>query len=111
MSAPETQQRRHELEAERERLRSELADLGFGEAGGLSYDQNFADTSQVTAERGEAEALAGELTTTLGEVEAALGRLDEGTYGICERCGGAIAGDRLDAMPMARLCMTCAGAS
>ena len=92
-------------------MRSELADLGFGEAGGLSYDQNFADTSQVTAERGEAEALAGELTTTLEEVEAALGRLDEGTYGICERCGGAIAGDRLDAMPMARLCMTCAGAS
>ena len=65
----------------------------------------------MTAERGEAEALAGELTTTLEEVEAALGRLDEGTYGICERCGGAIAGDRLDAMPMARLCMTCAGAS
>ena len=43
--------------------------------GGLSYDSNFADSSQVTAERGEAEALAGELSETLAEVEAALGKL------------------------------------
>ena len=26
--------------------------LAFGDDGGLAYDQNFADSSQVTAERG-----------------------------------------------------------
>ena len=56
------------LEGEKARLTGELSDLGFGEEGLLAYDNNFADTSQVTAERGEAEALAGELADTLGEV-------------------------------------------
>ena len=98
------------LEGEKARLTGELSDLGFGEEGLLAYDNNFADTSQVTAERGEAEALAGELADTLGEVEAALGRLDAGTYGRCEKCDGAISPDRLEAMPMARTCIAHASA-
>ena len=43
--------------------------------GGLTYDSNFADSSQVTAERGEAEALAGKLREPLDEVERALDKL------------------------------------
>ena len=60
------------LEHERSDLRHQLAELGYGDAGGLNYDANFADSSQVTAERGEAEALAGELKEALAEVEAAI---------------------------------------
>jgi len=89
------------LEAERDALRSELAELG-----GLDYDANFADTSQVTAERGEAERLSNSLRETLDEVEAALVKLDEGAYGLCEVCGEAIAAARLEAMPAARYCIT-----
>jgi RNA polymerase-binding transcription factor DksA len=96
------------LEHERDDLRHQLAELGFGENGGLHYDSNFADSSQVTAERGEAEALAGSLREQLAEVEAALARLAEGSYGRCERCGQEVAEARLEAMPTARLCMTCA---
>ncbi len=96
------------LEVERASLRQQLADLGYGETGGLSFDQNFADSSQVTAERGEAEALAGKLRATLAEVEHALAKLDDGTYGVCERCGEPIAFARLEAMPAARLCINCA---
>jgi len=36
-------------------LRGQLSELGFGADGGLNYDANFADSSQVNAERGEAE--------------------------------------------------------
>ena len=89
-------------------LRAQLADLGFGDADGLIYDANFADSSQVTAERGEAETLAGELKEQLAEVEAAIGRLAEGTYGRCERCGEPISPARLEAMPAARRCIACA---
>jgi DnaK suppressor protein len=96
------------LESERAELRHQLAELGFGDEGGLKYDPNFADSSQVTAERGEAEVLAGELREALNEVEAAINRLSEGTYGLCERCGQPIAPARLEAMPMARLCIACA---
>jgi DnaK suppressor protein len=96
------------LQNERAELRKELGELGYGDAGGLNYDSNFADSSQVTAERGEAEALAGELRDTLDEVEAALARLREGTYGACEACSQPIATARLEAMPAARLCISCA---
>ena len=99
---------RAELESERSRIVADLADLGLGPEGDLVYDDNFADTSQVTAERGEAEALAGELSETLREVEAALARVDDGSYGRCELCGGQISDARLEAMPAARRCIECA---
>src|SRR5688500_13059600 len=91
---------RASLEAERDALRAEVADLT-----GLDYDANFADTSQVTAERGETEALANTLKETLEEVEHALLKLDDGTYGTCEVCGEEIAEARLEAMPAARYCI------
>ncbi|MGP8060573.1 MAG: TraR/DksA family transcriptional regulator [Acidimicrobiales bacterium] len=97
------------LEHERADLCRQLSELGFGDTGtGLNYDPNFADSSQVTAERGEAEALAGELRDALGEVEAAIVRLDDGTYGRCQGCGEDIAPARLEAMPAARFCIACA---
>ncbi|HXQ18585.1 MAG TPA: TraR/DksA C4-type zinc finger protein [Acidimicrobiales bacterium] len=104
-SGPATTDYARLLEEERGELRRQLAELGFGDAGSLKYDSNFADTSQVTAERGEAEVLAGELKEALEEVEAALERLALGTYGRCERCGREITPARLEAMPAARLCI------
>ena len=94
------------LEIERGQLQGELRELGFDDGRtGLEYDANFADTSQVTAERGEAEALAGQLKESLEEVASAIARLDEGTYGTCEVCGVAINPARLEAMPATRFCI------
>ncbi|HEX9530293.1 MAG TPA: TraR/DksA C4-type zinc finger protein [Acidimicrobiales bacterium] len=103
---------RTQLEQERAELRRQLAELGFGDDGGsgLNYDPNFADSSQVTAERGEAEALANSLREALDEVERALQKVTDGTYGTCESCGDQIAEPRLEAMPAARYCITCASA-
>jgi len=97
--------RRAQLTAERERVSGELRAIGVDRS---SYDEGFADSGQVTAERGEVDALSGTLRETLLEVDAALGKLEAGTYGQCESCGEDIAEDRLDAMPAARLCMACA---
>jgi RNA polymerase-binding protein DksA len=94
------------LRSEQTRLRNQLKELGFADQGsGLNYDSNFADSSQVTAERGEAERLATELREALDEVDAALKRLEDGTYGICEGCGKPIGEARLEAKPAARLCI------
>ena len=93
------------LENERRQLLSELSELGHGEGGGLDYDPNFADTSQVTAERGEADALAGQLQETLTRWPSPSRRLEDGTYGACEVCGVAIAPARLEAMPATRYCI------
>jgi len=86
---------------------TKLEELGLGGAG-LTYDSNFADSSQVTAERGEVEALGASLRETLGEVERALVKLGEGTYGTCEDCGQPIDPLRLEAKPAARYCINCA---
>jgi DnaK suppressor protein len=99
------------LEDEKRRLQAELAEIGYGEDGGLHYDPNFADSSQVTAERGEAEALAGQLRESLDEVALALARLEDGSYGRCEVCGVAIQPARLEAMPATRYCINHANRS
>lgn len=41
-------------------------------------------------------------------IDEALGRLETGTYGICESCGGDISLKRLEALPYTRLCLECA---
>jgi RNA polymerase-binding transcription factor DksA len=40
-------------------------------------------------------------------VTAALERIEQGTYGTCKTCGGAIPHDRLAAVPYATLCIAC----
>jgi DnaK suppressor protein len=97
------------LQEERSSLLTKLAELGAaGEGNGLTYDSNFADSSQVTAERSEAENLVASLRETLEEVERAIDKLDKGTYGLCEVCGQEIDPVRLEAMPAARRCINCA---
>lgn len=105
-----TQERREALVTERDSLRRQLSELGHGTKG-LDYDPNFADSSQVTAERGENEALVTNLVEALNEVEHALEKIDGGTYGVCEGCGRDIAPARLEAKPEARLCIDCAAAA
>lgn len=46
----------------------------------------------------------------VAQIEAALLRLDDGTYGVCERCEGRIAGARMEALPTATTCVDCASA-
>jgi DnaK suppressor protein len=101
-------QRAH-LEEERARIRGQLEQMGhFGT--GMSFDEGFADSGQVTAERGEVEALANSLVETLTEIEHALEKFDVGTYGVCETCGAEIPEARLEAKPAARFCINCASA-
>src|ERR1044072_5221751 len=98
---------RAQLEEEQARIRAQLEQMGHGGTG-MSYDEGFADSGQVTAERGEVEALAGTLRETLQDIDAALGKFESGNYGQCESCGLPIAEARLEAMPAARLCISCA---
>jgi DnaK suppressor protein len=95
------------LDDERERVREQLRQLGHDTASD-TFDENFADSGQVAAERGEVEALVGTLLDALQDVDHALAKFDAGTYGVCEDCGTAIPEARLEAMPAARYCISCA---
>ena len=96
------------LEEERASLLHKLEEIGFGPDGNLTYDANFADSSQVTAERGEAEALAAQLQEALAQVEKALRKIEQGAYGSCERCGKPISPARFEAQPATAFCIDCA---
>lgn len=45
--------------------------------------------------------------SALREVQGALWRMEEGTYGRCTRCGGAIPLERLEILPQAARCAEC----
>jgi DnaK suppressor protein len=67
-----------------------------------SLDMSLQDTNQELAFRlGERES------QTVAEINEALRRMDEGTYGDCERCGKPIDERRLEALPAARYDAAC----
>ena len=77
-------------------------------AGSNLDDEHDPEGSTVAFERAQLAALQAQARHHLSEVAAALHRLDIGEYGICQRCGTAIPGQRLAALPAARHCVSCA---
>jgi RNA polymerase-binding transcription factor len=101
---------RASLEDHRGRLRHEIEQQGIdpdSEDYLADLERGFADGGHTAAERGQTITLVRELRAGLADVERALRKLDDGTYGLCERCGNPIGADRLEAIPWARLCITC----
>lgn len=96
------------LTLERAELMDSLERMGASPSRDGEYDPNFADISQVTAEKGEAEALAQPLRETRAEIDAALERIEKGSYGFCARCGADIPLERLEALPKSKYCTPCA---
>ncbi|WP_300402182.1 TraR/DksA C4-type zinc finger protein [Nocardioides sp.] len=104
------------LRAERARTLRRLATLSddYAEVVAASRDTNADDEhdpegATIAFERSQMGALAAAARAHLAEVEAAEERLASGTYGVCERCGETIGGERLAVRPAARRCVRCAG--
>ena len=71
----------------------------------------MADQGTDNFDRELALNLASSRQESLYDIEDAIRRVDEGTYGACETCGGAIELPRLKALPFAKKCMTCQNAA
>ncbi len=52
-------------------------------------------------------ALEKRLKDQLAEIDHALEKIENGTYGLCDKCGRPIDPARLEALPEASLCMLC----
>ncbi len=94
-----------------ERLQRLQAD--FGGIVDASKDSNADDEhdpegSTIAFERSQVGALVEQVRRHLAEIDAALERLAGGTFGLCESCGTQIPVERLEARPVARLCVPCA---
>ncbi len=51
--------------------------------------------------------LRGREQKLLKKIDEAISRIDGGTYGVCESCGGEINVKRLEARPVTTLCIEC----
>jgi RNA polymerase-binding protein DksA len=106
---------RQRLEAERAELDERIEEIEAnvfektqsdltGEAG---FDEDFADAGTATFDRERELSIQNNIRDLIGQINRAISRIDEGTYGTCERCGRPIDASRLKALPHALLCMDC----
>ncbi len=103
------------LEAEREKLVSELSTIGRinpdnpGDWEATPSDMtdrasdlnDFADNIEAYETN---SAVLKQLETQLGDVDTALAKIEAGTFGLCEVSGEEIEEGRLNANPAARTC-------
>jgi RNA polymerase-binding transcription factor DksA len=104
MATPDLTSVRAQLDTDRAELALQLQELS-SDGTAADFDENFADSAQVTAEQVENRTLSATLQDQLDDIEAALERIDSGTYGTCEVCGKPVAPARLEAMPSTRFCI------
>lgn len=110
---PELTEIRKRLEAERADLlkqETEIEETTFGDAqseltGEMSFDEEYADAGTATFERERDLSISNNIKDLVEKMDRAIERIDEGTYGVCERCGKPIEKARLKALPYASLCI------
>ena len=113
LSNKELQELKEKLLAERKDLQAQLDELeqsSFGSdqseiSGEMGFDEEYADAGTATFERERDLSLVNNLRDLMERIDKALAKMDEGTYGLCDRCGKPIEKLRLKALPYANLCI------
>lgn len=92
--------RRLEIQTEIDRMDIEMQSIGQAqdnEKGSLG--NHLADDGSSVMEAERLGTIKGDVGEVLAQIESALERMDEGTYGTCQRCGKPINPERLEAAP------------
>ena len=97
------ERRKKEIEKRKEELKKQ--DPFFVE-GRLRENEPAEDAAEQEG-HGRVEALTFQLDKLLAQIKKALSRIGVGKYGICEKCRKPIDKARLEAIPMANLCVDC----
>ena len=96
------------LEERADELRAELAVLTKvtrDPSATIGFGKRVGEGTNEAISRIERVAQADSLAATLEDVERALEKLDDGSYGICDRCGALIPEERLEARDWKWICM------
>lgn len=101
------------LVTRRDALRKALAgDMSMlGQLRDLPGGGDVVDAALDAAQDEISSQLAEVESRELANIEHALQRIQDGTYGLCEVCGGKIPMARLNALPYATMCIECQQAS
>jgi DnaK suppressor protein len=105
MNASQLAAARVTLEATRLRLTDDLS-APPETPSQMTYGSQAAAASEVFAQQRDL-ALRDKSGKGLELVDAALARLDDGTFGLCLRCGVVIPDGRLEVLPWAAFCVRC----
>jgi DnaK suppressor protein len=112
---PPARSTRELLTAERADTAAQITDLardlsGIFEASSdvAIDDEHDPEGATIAFERAQVTALLARARQRLTDLDDALARLENGGYGICERCGNPIGAERLAVRPSSRTCITCA---
>ena len=92
---------------EMEELESDLSRSLEDASGENPNDQHMAETAGATLDREMNLTLQDNARATLARIERAIGKVEEGTYGRCDKCGEPISEGRLKIAPYATLCVDC----
>ena len=81
----------------------------FGQTGDAAEgaDNHPGDDSDRLSEQERLLTIRGQLAERKEAIEYALSKIDQDTFGICERCGEQIPAGRLEVLPFARYCVDC----
>ena len=99
-----------ELRARDAALRERLAALARPPERGaeLGFGKRIGDGTTEAVSRLNDVAVGSSLEASEARITRALAKLAEGSYGLCDGCGHAIAAARLRAAPESVLCIECA---
>jgi DnaK suppressor protein len=91
-------------------VQAQLAELAKPpEAGaGIGFGKRIGDGTNEAISRRNEIGVGNSLLVTEEKLERALAKLDDGSYGRCDNCGGPIAPARIEAAPESVLCIDCA---
>lgn len=104
MRATQLERYKRMLEDKYEELRWAI---GKREAIAVGRSADVIDELQSAVERERAITELDQSSRMLQQVKAALARIQEGTFGICQRCDEPISPARLNALPWAVYCIRC----
>ncbi|MET7709961.1 TraR/DksA C4-type zinc finger protein [Micromonospora sp. NPDC005413] len=99
---------REQTEAQVTALDGDLRSLFEASRSSNADDEHDPEGSTIAFERAQLTAVLDAARRRLAELDVALQRVDDGTYGVCERCSRPIPPERLVARPSARTCVACA---
>jgi DnaK suppressor protein len=102
-AAADLARKRAALEAQLQVLTAAPANLG-----GISFGKRVGEGTSIAVERLSQIAAHDRIQATLAEVARAEAKLEEGSYGTCDRCEQPIGPERLEAVPWATMCVRCA---
>jgi DnaK suppressor protein len=73
-----------------------------------SMPNNMAELGTDNFDQELTLRVLGSENDALDQIEAAIERIENGNYGLCDKCGEKIPRSRLDAIPYAAQCVRCA---